>query len=302
MKNEIILIDDDFYGRENLSKLLQDSFNINIVAPENINELKESISKEIKFAGALVDLNLGSWKDSLESTSVDAIDIIKTIRNNNKNIPIAVFSANLDESEYKSRIKSLNIGDNDFLIEKKLLSSKEIDNEKNLLLDFLEQTIFNPKEKLSLEEIYNQDEIVKLNNGIESIRNEVQIINRSIIHELNKNPYAIYNLNPREFEELIAELYIKEGYQVELTPQTRDGGVDIFAYKKDELHDILLGIECKRYSPTKKVGRPDIMKLHSRVEFDRLTGGVLATSSYFTNDATMYTKALKNRIFLKDFL
>ena len=302
MKHEILLIDDDLTSRDKILKLIPDHFNSKIIIPKNFKELSKLIQKKNhNFDAAVIDINLSQWKSDSDNTTNDSFDIIESIKKKNKDIPIAVFSNFLKESDYKSRIKLLNIGENDFIIEKELFDSIEIDNEQNALVDFLEHTLSSPKEVFKQDQDSNENEIIKLNNGIEIIRNEIQIINRSLIHELKDKPYNIYNLTPKEFEELIAELYRREGYHVELTPQTRDGGVDIYAYKEDDLHNILLAIECKRYSNSRKVGRPDIMKLHSRVEYDRLTAGVLATSSYFTNDATVFTKALKNRIFLKDF-
>lgn len=41
-------------------------------------------------------------------------------------------------------------------------------------------------------------------------------------------------MKPREYEEYIRELFNKQGYTTELTPQSGDYGIDIFATKGRE--------------------------------------------------------------------
>jgi HJR/Mrr/RecB family endonuclease len=48
-----------------------------------------------------------------------------------------------------------------------------------------------------------------------------------LIAQLRRNPEQLYNLEPRQFEELIAELLASFGWSVEPTGATRDGGYDI---------------------------------------------------------------------------
>jgi Restriction endonuclease len=76
------------------------------------------------------------------------------------------------------------------------------------------------------------------------------------LHEIGshlKNNYSdIYQLSPRKFEELVADVFKNSGYTVELTPQTKDGGVDIFILKGSDIENII--VECKRYSEKRKVG------------------------------------------------
>jgi len=75
-----------------------------------------------------------------------------------------------------------------------------------------------------------------------------------------RHPRAAYELPPRRFEELIAHVFERFGYDVELTAQSRDGGYDISAVRRAET-DLRLLIECKRYTPPNKVGRPILQRL-----------------------------------------
>lgn len=74
------------------------------------------------------------------------------------------------------------------------------------------------KPSVSVEfEYYFDDEIVE-----EELPKVIQIL-----FELKNNPLYVYQLSPREFEEVVAELFKAKGYEVKLTPATRDGGRDI---------------------------------------------------------------------------
>ncbi|HEX8198075.1 MAG TPA: restriction endonuclease [Pyrinomonadaceae bacterium] len=86
--------------------------------------------------------------------------------------------------------------------------------------------------------------------------NVVSTINIELINYLKRNPEILYSIDPRQFEELIAELLAGFGWKVELTPKIKDGGYDIFAISKNVAPGINSAwiIECKRYSPENKVG------------------------------------------------
>lgn len=84
--------------------------------------------------------------------------------------------------------------------------------------------------------------------------NERQIITISrnywddLFASINKDPENLYTLDPRKFEELVAELLDREGFAVKITPPTRDGGRDILAYTNGKIGEHLYLVECKRYA------------------------------------------------------
>ena len=125
----------------------------------------------------------------------------------------------------------------------------------------IEELIDNIEEcndKFKIEEI----EIIHTND-LESIIIPELIIpfNEFIFDKIKSNINYIYNLNPRQFEELIAELFYKSGYEVELTKATRDGGKDIIAISRTLDIPIKFVIECKRYSQGRKVGIEYVQRL-----------------------------------------
>src|SRR5690606_32268347 len=54
---------------------------------------------------------------------------------------------------------------------------------------------------------------------------------KDLILKIYLNNEKLFELHPREFEKIIAELLYAKGFDVELTKQTRDNGYDILALK-----------------------------------------------------------------------
>jgi ActR/RegA family two-component response regulator len=130
---------------------------------------------------------------------------------------------------------------------------------------------------------------------------DFQAIDRRLIQLLKADPYELYQLPPRVFEELIAELLASYGWSVDLTSRTRDGGYDIFAVQKD-ISGLASSwiIECKRYRQDRKVGIGIVRQLYA-VKADLRAGmAMLATTSYFSRDVSAY-KASRLDLELRDF-
>jgi HJR/Mrr/RecB family endonuclease len=121
-----------------------------------------------------------------------------------------------------------------------------------------------------------------------------------IIAKLADNPTDLEKLDPRKFEELIAELLIRENMQVQLTPRTKDGGVDIFVEKETVFGKHLYLVECKHYNKRNKVGVSIVRSLYGIVEDKNATKGIIVTTSDFTRGVKSFADLHKNRIDLKN--
>jgi restriction endonuclease Mrr len=130
----------------------------------------------------------------------------------------------------------------------------------------------------------------------------VQLITNELIEYLKKHPKALYTIRPRQFEELIAEILASFGWQVKLTPQTRDGGYDIYAINKGDSSELRNSwiIECKKNSAKNKVGLDIVRKLYGLRTEMNVGGALLATTSYFSEDAKAY-KASRYDLKLRDY-
>ncbi len=146
--------------------------------------------------------------------------------------------------------------------------------------------------------ILPENQLVVPSNDIIS---SITIINESLVNKAKENPAIIHQLTPREFEEFVCELLEKEGYNVELTKQTRDGGKDLIVIQKSFLGDFCTYVECKKYDKNMPISVGLVRQLYGTIMADNITAGMLITTSYFSKDAIKYTNNLNHRIKLNDF-
>lgn len=123
----------------------------------------------------------------------------------------------------------------------------------------------------------------------------------SLIRFFAQNPEQMRSMPPREFEELVAELLIREGMKVELTPATRDGGKDILAVNETPVGPQLYLIECKRHAERNPVGVSIVRSLYGTIEREKASSGLIVTTSRFTDDAIKFAKSVPYRMGMKDF-
>lgn len=110
-------------------------------------------------------------------------------------------------------------------------------------------------------------------------------INERILRYFADNPQELYKIKPRYFEELMATIYHKLGFDVELTRATRDGGKDIILKEHNAIGDFVYYVECKHHNKmTNKVGVGVIRQLYGTVSADKVNGGIIATNSFFTKE------------------
>lgn len=129
----------------------------------------------------------------------------------------------------------------------------------------------------------------------------VSTLNIELIKYLNKHPEKLYTIKPRIFEELIAELLAHFGWEIQLTPTTKDGGYDIFAISKDITGvETSWIIECKRYSPKNKVGIEIVRGLYCQKNELHVANAMVATTSQFTQGVYDF-KASRYDFALRDF-
>lgn len=110
---------------------------------------------------------------------------------------------------------------------------------------------------------------------------------QKLLNEISAAKLSLLHLSPRQFEELVAEIWDRFGYQVELTKRTRDGGRDIVAVRKTEAEMKLL-IECKRYASDNKVGVSLVRALYGVKTHEGASKAILATTSTFTKSASEF--------------
>ena len=149
--------------------------------------------------------------------------------------------------------------------------------------------------------LFKARDLVEDSNKSKIIRVEIEDINARLIEYLARNPAAMRELDPRRFEELVGSLFRERGYEVEITPQTRDGGKDIVLIGRSDVGAAMTLVECKRYQESNRVGVEVVRGLYGVVEELRATRGLIATTSYFTSEAKALRDKLAYRMELADF-
>jgi restriction system protein len=132
-----------------------------------------------------------------------------------------------------------------------------------------------------LREIYSARDLFELYESVSEL-----------VIALKAEPELLAELDPRQFEEVTAEIFRDKGFEVELTKRTRDGGKDVIAFHKDQLGiRTKYIIECKNYSDTNKVG-VDIVRSLYGVKNSRSGGnvGIIVTTSTFTSVAREFVE------------
>jgi hypothetical protein len=95
---------------------------------------------------------------------------------------------------------------------------------------------------------------------------------------------VLENLDPRGFENLVASVYEKEGFSVEVTGRSHDGGIDIRAERITAGGRDRIIVQCKHQK--ENVGRPVLQQIWGVVHSDpTLTRCDVVTSSDFTAEA-----------------
>ena len=130
---------------------------------------------------------------------------------------------------------------------------------------------------------------------------DIRSVTEELLRLLDKNPELLREITSRKFEEVIAECLYRQGCQVTLTPESRDGGFDVYAAKKDNLGSWLFLVECKRFAVGRKVGVNFIRNLHGVVQHRNATAGILATTSFFTKPAKEFQRTIEFQMSLVNY-
>jgi restriction system protein len=127
-------------------------------------------------------------------------------------------------------------------------------------------------------------------------------IELEILAYFGRHPELLFSLPPRKFEEVVATVFRNSGFTVELTPETRDGGIDIIAIQKNGFAGSTLHlVECKRYLPENKVGVGIVQRMLGVVEQHRATQGIIVTTSSFSLDAKVCAQSSQYRLGLNGY-
>jgi len=125
-------------------------------------------------------------------------------------------------------------------------------------------------------------------------------IDLALYRALRQHPALLKTLDWRKFEELLADILETFGYEVELMQGTKDGGVDIFALRKDgDLGSHRYLVQAKRWR--RKVGVEPVQRLLFQHTHHKPTKSCLATTAEFTRGAWSLADEYQWQLELRDY-
>ena len=92
-----------------------------------------------------------------------------------------------------------------------------------------------------------------------------------------------YSLDWRQFEKLVGEVFLRMGYGILVTQQSKDGGADIILFGDGS--EIAGIVECKKFAKERKVGLSLVRQLAGAALSFRTRTAFLITTSDFTSPA-----------------
>lgn len=107
-----------------------------------------------------------------------------------------------------------------------------------------------------------------------------------IARQILEDKRSLQEISWRDFEKLLGELLEIDGWNVQVTRGSKDGGIDVIAKKNDlRLGEIKTIWQAKKYKNGNKVSLSDVRELSAIREFEGATKGVIVTTSKLTKGA-----------------
>lgn len=132
------------------------------------------------------------------------------------------------------------------------------------------------------------------------IRSAVKIFCSRMAHAIAINPEILEELEWRDLERLIAEVFSGLGFDVELTPGSKDGGKDVIVnYSEPGGEKKSYFVEIKHWRSGKRVRSKTVMEFLHVIARENKTGGILlATHGFASESIEMLTEIDRQTIAL----
>lgn len=97
-------------------------------------------------------------------------------------------------------------------------------------------------------------------------------------------PSYLEQMNPRDFELHVCEVYRRKGYEVKGTPYSGDSGINGFLRREGKLYLL----QCKRVKGS--VGQPVLRDLFGAMQHEHAAGGIIATTGRVSSPAREWAR------------
>lgn len=123
-----------------------------------------------------------------------------------------------------------------------------------------------------------------------------EFVAQSIITGLADNPEALPSISKENFEKLIAELFARSGFEVDLFRKSKDDGIDFLAIKNDDAQPIVVAVQTKHPDPADSSGKRStlpvatVREIYGVSKAWDLGGAIAVTSSKYSPAAKKFAE------------
>jgi HJR/Mrr/RecB family endonuclease len=236
------------------------------------------------FSFILDDSNL------IKDTFIEFTDSANKLLNNFSELASKKLNIKISEAELRNLVLSTI-----FISKVKDIKKEFSDTGKELILKYANtyQDAYKPEDIVCLYYLiygFSSNKLFQdILNELEKISNEKEIVN--LEQKLFSDDQEIISIEDidactgEEFEDFIADIFKREGYNTELTKSSGDQGVDIIASNLKEK----VAIQTKRYS--QNVTNKAIQEVIAGANFYDCDRSMVITNSYFTKSAIELAEA-----------
>ncbi|WP_234571310.1 restriction endonuclease [Rhodohalobacter sp. 614A] len=112
-----------------------------------------------------------------------------------------------------------------------------------------------------------------------------------IAKDLIEKGKHLSELTWRDFENLIGYLLENDGWKVNVTQATKDGGIDVIGIKEDRNIGLIKSIwQAKKYGPKNLVRLNEVRELYAAREESKASKAVIVTTNRLTRDAIKWIR------------
>lgn len=116
-----------------------------------------------------------------------------------------------------------------------------------------------------------------------------------LIDEIAENPDVLLLVSKSEFEALVAELFARRGFEVDLLRPNKDDGIDFLAVRNEDTSvPIIFAVQTKHPDQTNKSGKRNVLpvstvrEIYGVAKAWNLSGAIAVTSSTFSPAAKQF--------------
>lgn len=124
----------------------------------------------------------------------------------------------------------------------------------------------------------------------------VKTLSRSLVLAIAENPELLRDIEWRDMERLVAEVFTGLGFEVELTSSSKDGGMDCIVSTDISNTRKSYAIEIKHWRSGKKVGSSSVEKFIHIIARENMLGGLFLASNGFSKSVCEFMMEFDSQV------